>query len=146
MGDALIVRSSPKPLNVGVRYSWNNHPWMKRESDSYHLVFDNNIGYNLCCHICECLAELNILNRDYVKIRTFRGDMTLRVSHQNLSTGTVKPAPSPQLVIYNYDCSRHDGMIIKYLAFLNAWNNVLRPDLYSETEPYQANDRTDNHA
>ena len=120
VGDCLIVKSSPKLLDISVKYSWNNHPWMKRVSDNYHLVFDNNIGYNSCCRVCEVLAELNILNRDYVKIRTFRGDMTLRVGHQNMSTGTVKPAPEPKLVIYNYNCIQHDGMIIKYLAFLHA--------------------------
>lgn len=146
VGDMLIVRSSPKPLDVRLRYSWNNHPWMKRESDSYHLVFDNNIGYNLCCHICEALAELNILNKDYVKIRTFRGDMTLRVSHQNMSSGAVKQAPEPLLVIYNYKCKRRDGMIIKYLAFLDACRGLADAELDAETEPDQAHDRANDYA
>ena len=120
VGDCLIVESSRKRLNVRVRYSWNNHPWMSRESPNYHLIFDNRVGYNKCCRICETLAELGVLNRDYAKIRTFRGDMTLRVSHQNLSTGAVKPPPFPVMLIHNMSAKWSDGMIDDYLAFRDA--------------------------
>jgi len=120
VGDCLIVASSTKELNVRVRYSWNNHPWMSRESPSYHLIFNNRVGYNKCCKICETLAELGVLNKDYAKIRTFRGDMTLRVSHQNLSTGAVKPPPSPVMLIMNLTVERRDGMIGVYSAFRDA--------------------------
>ncbi|MCJ7621742.1 MAG: hypothetical protein MUP64_16180 [Anaerolineae bacterium] len=117
LGDCLILQSSLKPLNVGLKYSWNNHPWMSRESPNYHLVFNNRVGYNKCCKICEVLAWLGVLNKDYTKIRTFRGDMTLRVSHQNLSTGAVKPPPEPVELVLNLASKWSDGMINEYLAF-----------------------------
>ena len=120
VGDCLIMSSSRKHLNVGLKYSWNNHPWMSRESSNFHLVFNNRIGYNKCCTICETLAELGALNKDYAKIRTFRGDMTLRVSPQNLSTGAVKPQPFTIGFIMNRATERRDGMIGVYSAFLDA--------------------------
>jgi hypothetical protein len=120
VGDCLIVSSSSKRLVVRVRYSWNNHPWMSRESPNYHLIFDNIVGYNTCCRICETLAELGVLNKDYTKIRTFRGDMTLRVSHQNLSIGAVKPPPRPVEYLFNPVENYSDGMIDEYLAFRDA--------------------------
>ncbi|MCJ7573953.1 hypothetical protein MUO93_06785 [Candidatus Bathyarchaeota archaeon] len=120
VGDCLVVESSRKRLVVRVRYSWNNHPWMSRESPNYHLIFDNIVGYNTCCRICETLAELGVLNRDYVKIRTFRGDMTLRVSHQNLSTGAVKPPPEPVEYLFNTAQKWRDQKIDDYLALRRA--------------------------
>ena len=120
VGDCLVVASSTVKLNVRVRYSWNNHPWMSRESPNYHLIFNNRVGYNKCCKICETLAELGVLNKDYAKIRTFRGDMTLRVSHQNLSTGAVKPPPEPVELVFNMSSKMRDGKINEYLAFRDA--------------------------
>lgn len=120
VGDVLIVLSSYKELSLRLRYSWDGKPWIEREGPNYHLVFDNHIGYNNCCRICECLAVLGILNKDYVKIRTFRGDMTLRVSHQNKSDGSVKPHPEPKIKFYNRKKERKDGMILEYLRFLAA--------------------------
>ena len=116
VGECLVVLSSPAPLTVELRYSWNNWPWIKTTRSNYHLVFDNQVGYNKCCRICECLAGLGVLNRDYVKLREFRGDMTLRVSSAPLSTG-LKPRPQPVIWLTNRFTDHSDGYIQQYLDF-----------------------------
>jgi hypothetical protein len=92
VGDCLILLSSEKKIALNLRYSWNGAPYHKQVGSSYHLVFDGLIGWNKAAHICETLAGLRILEKDYEKIRTFRGDMTLRISPVRLLTG-LKPAP-----------------------------------------------------
>lgn len=119
VGDCLVLRSSESPLRIEVKYSWNNQPWISVTRSSYHLVFDNVIGYNKACRICETLAELKILQRDYMRIRQFRGDMTLRVSEAALSTG-VKPAPKPVEYLINTRQKWRDRRIDEYLSFRGA--------------------------
>lgn len=119
VGDCLIVKSSTRPMRVEVKYSWNNAPYMKVIKDGCHLIFDNIIGYNLCCKICETLSELRILNKDYSRIRQFRGDMTLRVSETTLLKW-VKPPPEPVELVFAMATKWRDGMINEYLAFRDA--------------------------
>lgn len=120
VGDCLILLSSTNPLTVNIRYSWNGRPWITTFRNNYHLVFDNIIGYNTACKICETLAELGVLNADYTKIRRFRGDMTLRVSCENQSTGGVKPPPEPVEYLLNTAQKWRDRKIEDYLAFRSA--------------------------
>jgi len=119
VGDCLILISSSKPQRIELRYSWNNSPYMKREGDHFHLVFDGRIGWNKCCHICETLAGLKILEKDYEKIRTFRGDMTLRVSGATLLSGH-KAAPYCLVGIRN---KRFSGPGVDLSPFLRLLGN-----------------------
>lgn len=114
VGDCLIMESSAKPLKLLVIYKPLHHPEHKIVANNYHLIFDNQIGYNLCCKIINTLAGLGILNKDYEKIREFRGDMTLRISPVTLSDGE-KPAPIPRTYLKNSACARRDGRILLYL-------------------------------
>jgi hypothetical protein len=92
VGDVLILRSSEGSGRIDLKYDNFKRPYHRFEGDGYHLVFSGKIGYNKACRIIEALAGVHVLNKDYVKIREFRGDMTLRISPQVLSTG-IKPAP-----------------------------------------------------
>lgn len=142
VGDCLILRSSEAPLKVRLRYSWNNWPWISVTRHSFHLVFDNIIGYNKACRICETLAGLNTLERDYLRIRTFRGDMTLRVSETNLSTG-VKPPPEPVEYLFNTIHKGSDGMIEDYLAFRDAaLGGLPAAQMVAEVRAYGGTDKT----
>lgn len=140
VGDCLIMLSSNKPSHLELSYSPHRRPYHIRRSSNYHLIFNNIIGYNKCCKIIEVLARLNILNADYVKIRNFRGDMTLRVSHENLSTGAVKPPPEPVELVLNLASKWSDGMINEYLAFRDAALSLASRELHTE---HQADDRAD---
>ena len=93
VGDCLILRSSEGDGRISTKHDNYQRPYHKLDGDSFHLVFSGDIGYNKCCRIIEALAGCYILNKDYVKLREFRGDMTLRISPQHLSTGKIKPAP-----------------------------------------------------
>ena len=116
VGDALILRSSEGSGRIDTRYDNFHRPYHRLDGDSYHVVFDGLIGYNKACRIIEALAGVHILNRDYVKLREFRGDMTLRVSPQVLTSG-VKPAPEPVHLISNSHTNLRGGYIQQYLEF-----------------------------
>lgn len=114
VGDVLILRSSEGSGRIDLKYDNYQRPYHKRDGDSFHLVFNNSIGYNKCCRIIEALAGVHILNRDYAKLREFRGDMTLRISPSVLSTG-VKPAPVIITGILNKSEKREGTGIADYL-------------------------------
>jgi hypothetical protein len=120
VGDALVLLSSPHELDIKTHY-YDGLPRFSVTRESYHVVFSGRIGYNKCCQICSSLASVNILERSYIRCRNFRGDMTLRVSPSELSTG-VKPAPVVVCAIKNkgYDGSG-DG-IEEYLGFCRAFS------------------------
>jgi hypothetical protein len=117
VGSCLIVLSSSRPVKLELRYSWNNRPWIRVTRDNHHLVFNNYIGYNKIATICETLGVLNVLEGSFIKMRKFRGDLTLRVSPSILSTG-VKPAPRPVVGLSNPKSTREDGAIEEYLRIL----------------------------
>ena len=66
--------------------------------DGFHCIFDNKIKWYKILRICSMLQGLNIVNRDYFKVRKFREDLTLRVS--SIDRGEEKSeAPIPKLLI-----------------------------------------------
>ena len=100
VGDALVMYSS-KCTGDGVA-SW--HPNSKRFSrhgrQNFHVIFSNAIGYDRCVKIILTLFEFGVLNEDYIDIRKFRGDMTLRVSNKVLQERTM-PKPRPVAYVQN---------------------------------------------
>jgi len=119
VGDALILRSSEGSGRIDTKYDNFHRPYHRLDGDSYHLVFSGDIGYNKACRIIEALAGVHILNRDYVKLREFRGDMTLRVSASVLSGG-VKPAPVAVVGLKNEKQGRVGDGVAEYLTCLGA--------------------------
>ena len=118
VGDALIMQSNT-PRNIPMKYPTPTiKPLDFQYVSSYHLIFNNIIPYDYSCEIIEILASLDVLNEDYVKIRKFRGDMTLRVSPAYLYNET-KPVPMIKGYIKNNKNKGHDGMIWKYLRLLD---------------------------
>lgn len=116
VGDCLILRSSEKPDQIRMIFNKWGRPLIYHDRSNYHLIFDNGIGYNLSCRICETLAGLGILNPDYVKIRKFRGDMTLRVG-MLITYNEIKYPPVVLKRVYNNFTTRKDGFIGQYLEF-----------------------------
>jgi len=117
VGDALIIISSVGTYKQRIRYTKYGRPLVVRSLDNYHVVFDATIGYNSCCRIISTLAVLGILNRDYLKIRTFRGDMTLRISPMVCLSG-IKPMPYPMWLLQSKHLYKRGGNIDKYLSAL----------------------------
>jgi len=122
VGDALILLSSPHELDIKVNY-YDALPRFSVTRESYHVVFSGRIGYNKCCKICASLASVNILERSYIRCRNFRGDMTLRVSPSELSTG-VKPAPVAVCAIHNKQYEGNGDGIEEYLDFRRASRGI----------------------
>lgn len=64
----------------------------------YHCIFDDKISWSRILQISSTLAGLQIVNRNYIKIRKFREDLTLRVS--SIDRGEKKSeAPKPVIII-----------------------------------------------
>jgi hypothetical protein len=138
VGHCLVLLSSDKPWRIGLKYSWNNSPYMKREGPNYHLVFSGRIGWNKACRICETLAGLRVLQKDYEKIRTFRGDMTLRVSSALLSTGYKAP-PTAVCGIKNPRYGGSGDGIKDYMAIFRAANHTPGNTTFIPTSPPRIN-------
>lgn len=143
VGDCLILRSSEGSGCLRIRYSRMGRPLVTYRRDNYHLVFDNGIGYNASCRICETLAGIGILNKDYVRIREFRGDMTLRVGPSILIAGN-KPIPEPVGAIITRRSDKKDWWILHYLRCLDIARSLFSPDHYPEDEADQREDRPDH--
>src|SRR5216684_1665542 len=76
LGDVLIVESSPV---------------------HYHLVFDDRITWRYIVSTIETLYDLGLVEENYRQVRTFRRDLTLRVSDK---TGQQRyhAVPNPKLI------------------------------------------------
>lgn len=143
LGDALIMRSS---FSMYDTYLKINEKWILHErysGNNYHVIFDNNVKYDQSCNIIDTLVHLDVLSEEYLHIRKFRGDMTLRVSPIQLST-RLKPAPTPVIGIYSELTKHHDGMIRQYLQFWEAANSFLSTNLNTKEQPNNKSYSTDN--
>jgi len=145
VGSCLVVLSSERDLEIECKYSWDNKPWIRVKRDNYHLVFNNDIGYNKIATICETLGVLNVLEGSFIKMRKFRGDLTLRVSPSILTTG-VKPAPHPVVGLRNYEADHEDGEILEYLRILGLVSGFTFAECEPESEAYDSGDRSDHGA
>lgn len=117
VGDALIILSSKhNPLYKWI-YTPNTTPKQTYIGNCYHVVFDNQIGYNSCDYILRLLTDLGIFTKIADKLRGLRRTMTLRISPKIKRIG-IDPCPKPISIIKNEHTSRHDYMIAEYLACL----------------------------
>jgi hypothetical protein len=82
LGDCLLALSSP----------------MK-----HHAVFDSRTSWAKIVNVTEVLAGIGLLNRDYMEIRKFRKDLTLRIS--SVDRGLSKSAaPLPLAIVLCPHC------------------------------------------
>jgi len=66
--------------------------------DGYHCIFDNKLSWQRIMHISRTLTGLNIVNRNFTKVRSFREDLTLRIS--SIDRGMEKSeAPKPMKIL-----------------------------------------------
>lgn len=114
---ALICKSSS---NHEITYIDN---CLRHETEgSYHIIFSKKIGYEKICQIIETLTVFGILEKDYLQIREWRGDITLRVSPDN--SNEYRPIPRPIKYINRWGTKTdfaNDG-ISQYLNCLGVVN------------------------
>jgi hypothetical protein len=60
----------------------------------HHAIFNGRLPWSRVLHICRALAGLGALDKNFIKIRSFREDLTLRVSPVARSLGYYE-APVP---------------------------------------------------
>jgi hypothetical protein len=66
--------------------------------DGYHSIFDNQLSWKRIMQICRVLTGLFIVNRNFIAVRSFREDLTLRVS--SIDRGREKSeAPRPTTLV-----------------------------------------------
>lgn len=144
VGDCLIVESSYKDHDISVRYNSKGRPYLKVERSSYHLIFDNNIGYNTVVKIAELLAGLGIVEFTFLFMRHFRGDMTLRVSPV-VESNRIKQIPKPLYILISPYTNRMDRYIEKYLTFYRIALNLFLTSKYPKTVSYNGSDSTNSN-
>ena len=145
VGDCLLIVSSWKKELLELKHAIERYPYVRIKRPCFHLVFCAHIGYNKCVKIIEALAEVGILNQEYVKLRRWRGDMTLRVSPSILTSG-VKEAPFPITYIRNKQYLGAGEGIHEYLNFRACVLFALRSDPDPEHQPDYATYPGDDHA
>lgn len=92
VGNALIMLSSERKFYTMKIYHPINPVKQLTIRENYHVIFDAEHDFQKFFKIFDTLVHFGILEKDYLKIRNFRGDMTLRVSGTRRTIG-YKPAP-----------------------------------------------------
>jgi hypothetical protein len=120
VGDCLIAFSGGGGKDGIFTTWWEPFKFTQcRRLYNFHAVFDNKLSWNKITKITRTLAACGVLERDYEKIRKWRGDLTIRVSAK-CSRISPKPPPEPVLYICNPYAKEHHGYIDRYLAFREA--------------------------
>ncbi len=119
LGHALILCSSEPKFIRRLKHLPMQLPEVLTRRHNYHVVFNNFISYEASCKIIETLAELDVINREYIRIRQMRNDMTLRVS-KTVNMQYTKPKPELLRFIINPYSARQDDGISRYMQLYNA--------------------------
>lgn len=89
----------------------------------YHTVFDNRIAWTRIVHIIETLSALGIVEPKYAHVRTFRRDLTLRVSSKS-GADHYRPAPEPVCYVGLREFGRPTYGIRRYLRLLGVFKSL----------------------
>lgn len=114
VGSALILCSSEGKQSERWIYPvlQNMHKYVNRHN--FHVIFNGFIPYEESCKIIECLASLDVINKEYVRIREMRNDMTIRVSQTQC---VLKTKPKPMILgyIFNPSDKQEKGGIYRFM-------------------------------
>ena len=100
LGDCLILLSSQKKEEFGIRYVQNEVQVYHIRPHSWHLVFDKFKSWNYLQKVVYDLADLGIVEESFKEVREWRGDLTLRISPK---LPKVSYMPIPVAYIYADD-------------------------------------------
>jgi len=114
LGNALVLESSSGKLCEKWNYLVSGFLEFHVKRSNYHIIFNNYVGYEFCCHVIETLAELGVINKEYIRIREMRNDMTIRVS-QTVNVEGVKQKPRIICLIINPFCEQKTAGIYRFL-------------------------------
>lgn len=116
VGHACIMLSSTRKFKQQINYTPPNGLRVQTVRNNYHVIFDNFISYEASCKIIETLAHLDVIDKEYIRIREMRNDMTLRTNKTVLTTG-IKDAPKFLCWIKNIHERKKGYGIDQYLRF-----------------------------
>jgi hypothetical protein len=109
-------------LDVGTALLVHSSCW------HYHVVFDNCLRWERIVSIIQTLAALNVVEPNYLNVRSFRRDLTLRVSPKH---GQQRDRHAPEVVELirdTFGSAPHYG-ITKYLHVLGVFRKMEKTDL-----------------
>jgi len=122
--DCLILKSSGCIKTHELMFG-DDESYMPYQTDgNYHLVFGKKTWYEHICYIIEMLADLGIVQKEYVRIREWRGDLTLRINADNSKD---KYRPPPKLLFYVTNSKNTNSFsegINDYLHFYTLFNGM----------------------
>lgn len=96
---------------------------VRSSRDHYHLVYDSRLSWDEIVHIIQTLAALSIVQKEYAYVRTFRRDLTLRVSEKR-GVDRLRPVPEPMALLVPPAATSASYGIIRYLRLLNNFIDV----------------------
>lgn len=137
LGDCLITLSSEKKDSLDYVYFPAHKPKPKRVGNSYHLIFNNTVGFNKCYQIIRVLAGLSIIEWNHGHLRKYYRDMTLRTSHR-ITMEKVEPPPTPLIYIFNQNSTKNDNRIHDYYALLKTSYKVFISEFKLNSQPLLA--------
>lgn len=118
LGHAVIMESSTHKFVQRLKHLLMQPAGIITRRHNYHVVFNNFLPYEQSCRIIETLAELDVIARDFIRIRQMRNDMTLRVS-RTVNMQHTKPKPKLLKYIINPYSTRQDEGIKRYMTLFN---------------------------
>jgi hypothetical protein len=95
-------------------------------ADSHHLVFSSRISWSKISRILDVLCGLKILEKDYMKIRKFRKDLTLRISPK-VTEDKNRGTPIPVAYLLGVGSEPTPNLILNYLEALASFKPELPP-------------------
>jgi hypothetical protein len=119
LGDALILISSQKEEDFGIRYIQNEVQLYHIRPYSFHVVFDKYKDWQYLQKVISTLAELGVVEESFNEVRTWRGDLTLRISPK---LPKVPFSPVPVYYVYssdNYHGRGNYGIMDYYMTLIN---------------------------
>jgi hypothetical protein len=99
--------------------------------DGFHCIFDSKVTWAQIMRVCRALTHIGIVNRNYIAVRTFREDLTVRVS--SIDRGLEKSeAPKPIALVFakngSYGYNDRFSGIANYLDVLSAFRDLSQPE------------------
>lgn len=104
---------------------------VKSSDFHYHLIYDVYHKWDHIVYIVKLLADVGLVQKNYAQVRTFRRDLTLRVSPKK-GEDYYRPAPEPILILLNPQPELDEGGIGKYLNMLSMFKSVSLEDIGHE--------------
>jgi len=87
-------------------------------NDGFHCIFDDRLSWSRIMQISRTLTGLGVVNRNFTKVRSFREDLTLRIT--SIDRGLERSeAPRPTVILCKWPLIEPYKWIFRTPTFVN---------------------------